>query len=266
MHVCILISSHFLHAGTMNTCFATSISKHRQYFLLGRTGPPAESAGPSQAALRLLRRVLNLLFAAVAAAACPPPGVPSTAERGPGGAEAPAPSALGNSGAPSRRRFLPRGDGCGEPGRQHLSARRPAQPSPAEPPPPARASPGGRSPPRLPPSFPVPERDKRGEGAAADFTRPQPRRILASPPHQRPRHSPPGPARLGGPCAQLPHTPRTAPRRYPGSCPGASCLGAPPRPAPAARLGPPRATAPAAGSRSTWPGHLPRRRSSASRR
>lgn len=89
---------------------------------------------------------------------------------------------------------------------------------------------GGRSPrshptppPRLPPSFPIPERDEREEGAAADSIRPRPRRILArllrcgrlaSPPTVPTLTARPGPARPGSAVPTRSCPSRRAPRRH----------------------------------------------------
>lgn len=198
MHICILIHEHFLHAGTMNTCFEMSISKHRDFISYsGGTRPPEETPGPSP---RLIQRRFTLgmgglfIFFAAEAGVRPPP---DSHRRG--------------GGTPSAAASFPAGTA-----QYHLSARRGPTPRSRRPRP-ARYRQGEALPTPLPgptipppPSFPVPERD---EGAAADFTRPRPRRILApapqvpaprlaSPsrrakgPHQRPRHSPP-PARSG---------------------------------------------------------------------
>lgn len=97
-----------------------------------------------------------------------------------------------------------------------------------------------------------------GTGRTTERSRTSPIPVPAAPipPGSAAQRLPASPRRVRPPTLTAQRGPaRSCPaRRYPG----AGRLGAPPPPAPAARPGPPRATAFAAGSGSTWPGRLRR--------
>lgn len=265
----------------MNTCFEMSIPKHREYFPTS-AHQTSRGSGSFSAARTLLGRVLSSVLSCGRPHR---PGASAPAERAGTRALRPAPEARPAAGPappsfPRRRRFFPRGDGYRY------------EPAPASPPPATRrrgaAAPGPRSTGRekspeaaAAAVLPHPRTGRAGERSrgrlypppAAPHPRPAPQvcaprraspRLPAPPgdgPRHRRRHSPPGPARLG---SAVPA--RSCPTPLPAQMPRRQLSGRSASARPAARLGPPRATASAAGSGSTWPGRLPRPRREGRRR